>query len=348
MTTESFVAYSAQPLPVNGKVPDRIHLLPFGRHVGRDGRGPYVLRDMAHAKQVIAATVAHQRGADLPIDYEHQSQLAPPSVSARPAAGWIKANNLEVGPNGIWGKVEWTATASQHIDRREYRYISPVFRYATNGAVARIVGAALTNFPNLELTALASQGATMDTLTSAKALLGLNGADDATFLRTCDDLVKLTKAIVVQFGLAADTSPAELLDALMQRANAATATASQAPDLSASIAAIQAVANQAETYRQQISQVQVETAVATAMATGKISPAMREWATALASQNPDSFQAFMATIPPIFAHLVKSPFEGKAAIPTGGNHASGLSDHQIAICRQMNVSPDAYAKNISE
>lgn len=332
--------------------PDRVHLLPFGTVLGRDGRGPYTLRDKAHAAQVIAVTKAAQGATDLPIDYEHQNQLAPPHVKPRPAAGWLKPNSLEVGPNGIWGRVEWTATAAQQLGERAYRYLSPVFNHATDGTVLRIVGAALTHFPNLELTALASQGATMpgDTLTSAKALLGLDGADDATFLKVCGDLAKLTKAFVTHLGLPADTGAAGVMDALMQKANSqpppTTATASQAPEVLAAVEAIQAVASQAQAYREQLSQAQVDKAVSAAMDAGQVSPAMRGWATALASQDPDAFQGFLKTMPPVFAAMLKSDFSNRPAAPPANGDGSGLNAGQLAVCSQMGMSPEDYRKNM--
>lgn len=339
-------------LPSDGSaVPDKVHLFPFGTVRGRDGRGPYTLHDKAHAARVIATTRAFQGSADLPVDYEHQSQLAPPHIQPRPAAGWIKADSLEIGPNGIWGHAEWTATASQHLSDRSYRYLSPVFNHAKDGAVLRIVGAALTNFPNLELTALAAQGAIMpgDTLTSAKALLGLDGADDATFLQACTDLAKLTQAFVKHLGLPPETGAAGVMDALMQRANKAPpvqATASQGLD-AAALKAIQAVASQAEAYRQQVSQAQVDKAVADAMEAGKVSPAMRPWATALASQDPDSFSGFLETMPPIFAAIMKSDFVGRPAVPGGdGGTPAGLSAGQLAVCSQMGMSPEDYRKTL--
>jgi len=326
------------------------HLMPFGRNVGRDGRGPYVLRDMDHARQVIATTAAYQRGADLPIDYEHQNQRAPASVPARPAAGWIKAEGLTVGPTGIWGRVEWTATAAAHIGKREYRYLSPVFTHTPDGTVLRIVGAGLTAFPNLELTALASQGATMDTLTSAKALLGLDAADDTTFLKTVGDLVKLSKVFVAQLGLPPDTGPAGLLDALTQRANERGATtAAQAPDLSATVAVIQALASQAETYRQQVTQAKVDDLVSAAMSAGKVTPAMRPWLTALAHQDFDTFKGLVNSLPPAFAHLFTSDFKDRPPMPPGsGTAPSGLSPGQLAVCSQLGLSSDEYSQTLKD
>ncbi|WP_096701623.1 phage protease [Magnetospirillum sp. 15-1] len=326
--------------------PDRIHLLPFGTNRGRDGRGPYTLRDKAHAHQVIASTKLHQRGADLPVDYEHQSQLAPLHIKPRPAAGWVKWDSLDIGPNGIWGIVEWTATAAQHLGERAYRYLSPVFTHTDDGTVLRIVGAALTNFPNLEITALASQGAIMpgDTLTSAKALLGLDGADDATFLKTCENLAKLIQAFVTHLDLPPETGATGVLDALMRK-TAAPTTASQTAEIVAAAQAIQAIASQAETYRQQTSQAQVDKAVADAMAAGKLSPAMKPWAMALASQSPESFEGFVQSMPALFAGLMKSDFQGRPAVPSNApSGTAGLTAGQLAVCSQLSVSPEDYRK----
>lgn len=344
--TREYLATCTMSMPSGA--PDKVHLLPFGTVRGRDGRGPYTLRDKAHAAKVIAASRDYQRGADMPVDYEHQSQLAPPHVLPRPAAGWLKADGLEIGPNGIWGRVEWTATASAMLDDRAYRYLSPVFNHAEDGTVLRIVGAALTNFPNLELTALASQGASMapDTLTSAKALLGLESADDQTFLQTCGDLAKLVKAFVTRLGLPPETSPAGLMAALMEKAGGVQATASQTDDLAATIQAVQAVASQAEILRRQVSQAQVDTMVSAAMQAGKVSPGMKPWAMALASQAPDSFAEFLATMPPIFGHIVNpTPLPGQIRPNRDGNTA-GLTSGQLAVCSRMGIAPEDYAKNL--
>ena len=365
MTTEQIAVCHAQPLPSEGEVPDRIHLLPFGTFTGRNGEGPWTVRDKNHAARIIANTSTYQGGADIPVDYEHAAVLAAPKGQPAPAAGWLKS--LEVGPNGIWGKVEWTSAAAQKIGDREYRYISPVFIHDLDGTVMRIASAALVGFPNLELTALNSQGVTMppDTMTAAKALLGLDGADDQSFLKAIGDLSTLASAFCKALKLPPDTPAAGLLDALMQNSNGDSVEAccsasigKGAPKLAMGkaeippgyvhMSALRAISDEADQLRGQLSAVSVEKAVQAALSQGSISPAMKDWATALCSSNPQSFNEFLTKIPPAFAHLGKSPFEGKSAIPTNSSHASGLSDHQLAICSQLNISPDAFAKNISE
>ena len=86
----------------------------------------------------------------LAIDYEHQGMHAPSNGAPAPAAGWVK--RLVVNGTGIFGEVDWTETAKAMIESGEYRYLSPVFDHGQGGTVFRIIGAGLTNSPNLFLT----------------------------------------------------------------------------------------------------------------------------------------------------------------------------------------------------
>lgn len=132
--------------------PSWVQVLPIGIFSGRDGRGPWVIRDRAAAERIVAETHALAGGARLPIDYDHQTEFAADRTA--PAAGWI--SELQVRPNGIWARVEWTTLAAARIRAREYRYLSPVFQHARDGTVLRLLRASLTNKPNVDLAALAS------------------------------------------------------------------------------------------------------------------------------------------------------------------------------------------------
>ena len=66
MTSIHQSAWSVE-LATSGQAQDWVHLLPLGTFNGRDGRGPYMVRDAA---DIIAAT--RKLGMDLPVDYEHQ------------------------------------------------------------------------------------------------------------------------------------------------------------------------------------------------------------------------------------------------------------------------------------
>ena len=134
-----------------GTAPEWVHLFPLGKMDGRDGR-KFTLSDPHNLVALFNAG-----GVDLPIDYEHQSDK--PSAGPIPAAGWVK--ELRVESDGLWGRVEWTATASQMIAGKEYRYISPSFLHRKDGEVVRIKGAGLVHKPNLYLTALASEETNM-------------------------------------------------------------------------------------------------------------------------------------------------------------------------------------------
>lgn len=73
-----------------------------------------------------------------------------------PAAGWIK--ELKAAAGGLWGRVEWTATAAEMIGRKDYRYLSPsILFHPKTRQIMLLKGAGLVHNPNLYLTALASQ-----------------------------------------------------------------------------------------------------------------------------------------------------------------------------------------------
>jgi phage I-like protein len=148
---EKLLASHAAPLPEGG-LAEWYHLLPSGVFQGRDGRGPYILGN----PEIGAVVGAFARlGCDLPVDYEHQMLDAKGKAGPVPAAGWIK--EIEPRTDGLWGRVEWTATAANCLKSKEYRYISPVFIHDRDGHVMGLTMAALTNTPNLHLQAAASR-----------------------------------------------------------------------------------------------------------------------------------------------------------------------------------------------
>ncbi len=146
-------AVGAAILPA-GETPEWIELIPAGEFAGRDGRGPYRLTDAA---AVIEASQALRMDAGLPIDYDHATDFAAPAGRPAPAAGWIRG--LEDRGGALWGRVEWTRHGAAAVAMREYRYISPVFEYAPSGEIVRLLRAALTNNPNLYLSAISSSAA---------------------------------------------------------------------------------------------------------------------------------------------------------------------------------------------
>lgn len=249
------------------EVGKEIHLVPAGRFSGRDGRGPYVLRD-AHA--VIQATQA--RGMDLLIDYDHATDYLPPG-SRVPAAGWVKT--LHSREDGLWGEAEWTESAAAAIKGKEFRYISPVFDYRRGtGEVMCLIRAALTNNPNLHLRSINRAGT--------------------------DDTPDLTRFVPID----------ELLK----------------------------IASDNEELRKEVA----ELTVAQAVEKGQIPPSMRGQAMALHMSNRAGFKTFCENM-----SLIGGGFLAKAIVPAGqppGRNASN-SDLEIAVCRQLGITPEDYAKN---
>jgi len=127
----------------------RVQLLPAGEFRGRDGRGPY----RADVSAIMRAYA--EWGMPLAIDYDHQGVHTAQNGAPAPAAGWIK--RLVNQSDGIWADVEWTPRAQAMIAAGEYRYLSPVFDHTKSGTAIRLLGAGLTNSPNLHLTAIASR-----------------------------------------------------------------------------------------------------------------------------------------------------------------------------------------------
>lgn len=142
--------------------PEWVELLLAGPEIeGRDGRS-WTLKDPQSIKQAFSC-----RGMSLVVDYEHSTKVIAPKGGEAPAAGWI--NDVAVRNDGsVWGRVEWTPRAMNSITSREYRYLSPAFRHSQDGERLELVSVALTNKPNLKLTALNTQQ------TLSKIALALN------------------------------------------------------------------------------------------------------------------------------------------------------------------------------
>ncbi|GBR50054.1 hypothetical protein CSR02_00035 [Acetobacter pomorum] len=130
-------------------VPIWIHIVPSGTFSGRDGRGPFHLKD---PQGVIASSLAE---GSIPVDYNHAVYQA--GSKAAGAAGWI--DRMENRANGIWAHVEWTSSAKKAIADREWRFISPAFMSTKTGDITRIDSVGLVNRPNLALLSLNSRQA---------------------------------------------------------------------------------------------------------------------------------------------------------------------------------------------
>lgn len=288
--------------------PEWVHLIPAGVFSGRDGRGPFKL----DAQAVLAAFAAH--GADLPIDYDHQSLSADEKAGPVPAAGWIK--ELQAREDGIWARVAWTPRATDLLANREYRYLSPVFRYrASDGAVVELTGAGLTHNPNLYLQAAASKQEihTMPLPDSVARLLGVPAdCTEADAAAACQRLA--AELETARAAHAREPDPAQYVPVAMHK------------QVSDQLAALQA----------EVARRDAEAAVTEAMAARKVSPGLKDWALAYAARDLEGFKAFAAAAPEIVPAGETKP----AAHAAGG---AALTDEDRIAARLLGITEEAFS-----
>lgn len=128
-------------LDFQGQTPEWLRILPLGKVELRDSRAGFEVTPAA-----LSAIVENFRegGVDLVVDYEHQSLQG----ERAPAAGWIK--DLEARADGLYARIEWTATALRHIKEGEYRYYSPVLKLGEKRVPAKLMHLGLTNVPAIK------------------------------------------------------------------------------------------------------------------------------------------------------------------------------------------------------
>lgn len=198
-----------------------IPIFPAGTTMGYDGRGPYILSNPA---AVIVASLREM--VELVIDRDHATDHLPPGQE-RPAAGWIK--QLVEKDGGIFAEVDWTPKAKQQLTDKEYRYISPTFDFdLVSRQVLRIKRATLTNTPNFDMQAVASEGGADSPLSTPKS------EQEETPEMTTKHQIALV-AIATAMAMSADAAPEEIQATALSRLTQATETASQLDALRADL-----------------------------------------------------------------------------------------------------------------
>ncbi|MDG4475431.1 phage protease [Thiovibrio frasassiensis] len=266
-------------------VPDWIMLLPAGPEIkGRDGRS-WLMAD-ADARTIIDTFVADKQ--DLPVDIEHATELKAPKGDSAPAVGWIK--ELELRDDGsIWGRVEWNNDGGFTVSNRQYRYISPVFRYhKLTKQILRLTSAALTNQPNLALQALNTEGQLEHeeepAMKKIYAALGL--ADTATETEALNAITKLQGDLAT----AANRAETPSLASFVPRADYDTA-------LNRAAKAEQTIAD----LKKADMETAINTEISAALAAGKITPATVDYHKASCRQEGglDRFKDFVKAAPTV-------------------------------------------------
>lgn len=329
-----------------------IHIFPAGTSMGYDGRGPYILRDADQASSVIQASMRSK--VDLMIDRDHQKDLLPPGTPV-PAAGWIK--ELQWREDGLHARVEWTESAQTQMKSKEFRYISPVFKVnPKTREVTQVLRASLTNLPNLELTAVASQEInqtsnteeinSMDkSLLAIAALMALTNPANAEAIVTAaqERFTKLesleTELASIRTALGVDEKAetktiVELATALKTKS---TTTEEADPSKYVPLDKYNELATQVADLQAHRKQSDADDAVDQGMKDGKVPPAMKDWATAYAKKDLAGFNEYLKTAPVI---VTAGQTQKKTAVENGGV----LDADDIALCSQLGISQEEYKK----
>lgn len=206
----------ALPDGADNTPPEWIHLTPAGTFGGKDGRGPFMLKDPAG---VIKRSM-HMAGGKLVVDENHSTHVAGPKGESTPAVGWVV--ELASRQDGIWGKVNWTKRGAELMGDHAYRGISPAIGSKPDGTVEWIEAVSLTNRPNFGVTTLHSQNQeTRMDLAQLRRTLGLSETatedDINAAIARGQAAVTLHARVAKAVGLDANADDAAVLAAVQAR-----------------------------------------------------------------------------------------------------------------------------------
>ena len=344
---EAALASAIEVVGADGKVKTTFTAIPFGDPIqGRDGRS-WRMVNADHAARVLAATRSRLGNVEMALNYDHQPELAIAQGGTAPASGWVK--DLKVGTDGIEVTVEWTPKAEAAIAAREYRYMSPSFMHDQAGNVTRLNNIALTNNPNFDLPALAHQEQrktgevpdmrkiTLSLTTAICAALAIK-ADDADEAQIAAAIVQLKtgkdgadtalNAVRSQLGVAEDADQETVLASLD------TAKQAGAPDPSKYVPKDGYDALAAKVAK--IEEARVLASVDAAVAAGKLTPSMKQWAIDLGKKDEPALAAFIDQA---------TPFVGTAKVEGDPKPEKGkLTAEEKAICSQLGLSEADFLK----
>ncbi|MCH8970395.1 MAG: hypothetical protein IIA66_14910, partial [Planctomycetes bacterium] len=272
-----------------GAAPTRILIAPWGDVESTQG---HFFVD----GQAVAATIEQFRehGTDIPIDFEHQTlggSYASPDGLA-PAAGWIK-DLIGIESVGLMADVEWTELGLEHLQKRQYRYLSPVALIRKSDR--RLVGlhsAALTNKP-----AIVGMEALVNREDSSDQTVQIAQAPDKSgFSRRAGTCGSLDQTLE-------EESMVETLEKLRKQLDLDQRNGAR----QVLVAASRRIAE----LEQREEDKGAEERVSEAMAAGKLTEAQREWALKLALSDAQSFDDWSAAAPMVVSL-------GRTAAPSAG------------------------------
>ncbi|MEI6704142.1 MAG: phage protease [Deltaproteobacteria bacterium] len=311
----------------DGTLPESIELLPAGSVVvGRDGRS--WINDNPSA--LCMAFITDRK--ELPIDWEHSSELKAINGEEAPAAGWIK--ELKIREDGaVIGQVEWTPRGANSVANREYRYVSPVFKFdPKTKRILQLTSCGLTNQPNLFLSAL----------------------NQAQISEKPTEVTPMIEKLLTLLGLPATATEQEVLDCIASLKNKKPdcdgdgAMNRQAPSIDKFVPRVDydLALNRATTAETKIKDIEskaIETAINTeiesALKAGKITPATVDHHknACIRAGGVEEFKAFCQVAPTIADNSNLSNRK-----PDNDNKA--LNTEEIYICKALGISETDFIK----
>ncbi|WP_244467939.1 phage protease [Nitratireductor soli] len=328
----------------NEAAPEWVHLLPAGEIQTGDGRGPYRVRNPA---TVLSASLGP--GERLPIDENHATDLAAPRGEPAPARGWIV--ELQSRDDGVWGRVEWTASGRRLVVGRAYRGLSPVIRHLKNGEVTAILRASLVNRPNLRgLTALHQEGQDMTLIEKLLKALGLDantGEDQLVAHVTAMHAEKAASATALQAAMSPiakmvgldDSATAEAVLAGVERLKGVDGDAAAVTALQAELAAVTTTLNAlSETTRREKAEAFVDGEVKR----GRVGlKPVRDRYVTMHMADPEGAKTLIAAMPVLGAGGSIVP-----AAPPARDGEISLHAEQLAVARMLGQDPKDYAATL--
>ncbi|MFI8383348.1 phage protease [Pseudomonas sp. NPDC079086] len=306
---------------LSADVPEWVEVLPPGPSVvGRDGR-----TWSYDPAEVMANTQAHSKGADLPFDYLHATELKAPLGDDAPASGW--AREYRVNERGaLEARVDWTAKARNSISEREYRYLSPVFTYDDTGRIHRFSSFGLTNKPNLLIKAL-----------------------NAEQVPSMENPPMLAEAIRAALGLPENATEEQAVAAInaLKEAEKTALNSEKPPSLRLFVPrddynALEQRAQNAEQALAKRDEKELETAInseiTAALKAGKITPATKDYHVAACQEKGglERFREFVKAAPSVTGQVISDELP---------KTTTALNSEQQQAARMLGMSDDQYIKH---
>lgn len=231
MNIVTSIHHMALPDSADNTPPEWIHLTPAGTFGGKDGRGPFTLKD----PQAVIQRSMHMVGGKMVVDENHATHVAGPKGESTPAVGWVV--ELHSRKDGIWGRVEWTRRGAELMADHAYRGISPAIGSRPDGTVEWIEAVSLTNRPNFGVTSLHSQNQeTRMDLAQLRRSLGLSETATETEINAViargKAAVTLHASVAKLVGLDANATDDAVLAAVQAKSAAVTTHAQTETELS--------------------------------------------------------------------------------------------------------------------